>query len=867
MRTSSWRVVIYALVLLTGLITAVPNLFTPAQLASWPSFMPTRQLSLGLDLRGGSHLVLEIESAAMIEERLDVARKDVTDSLRDAGIQAQAIRRSDKAILITLEDQTDRNAAQQALSDLIERRVETPGNRSAEEFVLSKPDDRSLRLELTENGIRNRLEASAQQSLEIIRSRIDQIGVTEPSIQRIGVDRVLVQLPGIDNPEQVRQLLGSTAKLGFYMVRDQPANTAGTLTLPGKDGQTYVLDRAPALTGETLSDARAGFDPQNRQPIVSFRFDTAGALRLADVTRNNIGRPLAIVLDNEVLSAPVIRDAITGGSGQISGRFSVAETVTLSALLRAGSLPAPMTVIEERTVGPDLGADAIRMGLYTGTIGFGLVIALMVFLYGRWGMIANLALGLNVMLTIGVLSLLGATLTLPGIAGIILGIGLAVDANVLINERIREETRKGLSGFMALDAGFKRAYATIVDSNITTLIATALLFQFGSGPVRGFAITMSLGILISMFTAVAVVRVIMTEIVWRKRLKTLNIEPLLPIMPEKTGFSFMRARFFGIAVSLVLSAVSIGLFVKPGLNYGVDFKGGIQIELAAKDGAGATALPPLATLRDRLSALGLGAVSLQDIGKDGDVLIRVARQPGGEKAQTEAVDRIKETVKTLAPDMYFASTQVVGPKVSGELATSGITAVILASLAMLGYIWWRFEWPFAIGAIVTLILDVTKTIGFFAILGLDFNLTAIAALLTLIGYSVNDKVVVYDRMRENLRLFRKMPMREIIDLSINQSLARCVFTSLTTLFAILPMAIAGGSAVESFAVPMVFGVAIATTSSIFIAAPILLFLENWRQKQRARHLAQQQETMIASPEKPNIDPGDPAPVYGRMERP
>jgi len=847
MRTSRWRVVVYSLVLLTGFLTALPNLFTPAQLADWPSFLPTRQVALGLDLRGGSHLVLEIDTAAMIAERLEITRDDVTNALRKANVDTNSIQISNDQVIVSLSDTKDHDGALDALEDLANVQVETPRHGSTAEFVITAPSDNSIHIALSEQGIRNRVDASAQQSLEIIRSRIDQIGVSEPTIQRIGSDRVLVQLPGVQDPSQVRKLLGSTAKLGFYMLAD-PSRTdkrdSSVLTLQDKDGQSYHLHRTPALSGDHLTDSHAGFDPQSHQPVVNFRFDTAGAAKFADITRANVGKPFAIVLDNEVLSAPVIREAITGGSGQISGSFTVGETVTLSALLRAGSLPAPMTVIEERTVGPDLGADAIEMGLYTGLIGLALVTGLMFLLYGRWGLIANLALGLNVILTFGALGLMGATLTLPGIAGIVLGIGLAVDANVLINERIREETKRGLSAFMALDSGFKRAYATIVDSNITTLIATALLFEFGSGPVRGFAITMGLGIVISMFTAVAVVRVIMTEIVWRTRMKKLVIEPLWRFMPEKTSISFMRARFLGIGMSLLLSAISIGLFFKPGLDYGVDFKGGIQVEVASGSANNGNSPLDLGALRQELSTLGLGDVSLQDIGKDGHILIRVERQPGGEQTQTAAVETVKKAVQSIDPAADFERTEVVGPKVSGELAQSGVSAVIFASLAMLCYIWWRFEWPFAVGAIVTLILDVTKTIGFFAIMGLDFNLTAIAALLTLIGYSVNDKVVVYDRMRENLRLYRKMPMREIIDMSINQSLARCLFTSLTTLFAMVPMAIWGGSAVESFAVPMVFGVVIATTSSIYIAAPILLFLDTWRQKQRQKHARLASETDI-----------------------
>src|SRR6185295_4708104 len=445
-----------------------------------------------------------------------------------------------------------------------------------------------------------------------------------------------------------------------------------------------------------------------------------------------------------------------------------------------------------------------------------------------WGLLANLALALNVALTFGALSLLGATLTLPGIAGIVLGIGLAVDANVLINERIREETRKGARAFAALDAGFKRAYSTIVDSNVTALIATALLFMFGSGPVRGFAVTMGLGIGISMFTAVSVVRVIMTAIVRRLRLKELRIEPLfkLKLVPDKTTISFMRARFFGIGVSALLSLASIALFIHPGLNYGVDFKGGIQMEVAT------TGPADLGAFRAGLEKLGLGEITLQEFGDSSRLLIRAERQPGGEAAQNDAVTKIRAGIVEIDPKATIERTEAVGPKVSGELAYAGVLSVVLASIAMLFYIWARFEWPFAVGAIATLILDVTKTVGFFALTGLEFNLTAIAALLTLIVYSVNDKVVVYDRMRENMRLFKQMSFRELIDRSINETLARSLYTSVTAFLALLPMAVWGGSAVESFAVPMVFGILIAASSSVFIAAPILLFLGDWRKRRR-----------------------------------
>jgi SecD/SecF fusion protein len=352
--------------------------------------------------------------------------------------------------------------------------------------------------------------------------------------------------------------------------------------------------------------------------------------------------------------------------------------------------------------------------------------------------------------------------------------------------------------------------------------------MFGSGPVRGFAVTMFLGIAISMFTAVSVVRVIMTEIVRRWKLKTINIKPLIKLAPEGTSISFMRARFFGIGMSMFLSLASIGLFIHPGLSYGIDFKGGIQMEVKTPGPA------DLGQLRSTLGGLGLGEVALQNIGDNSNVLVRVERQSGGEEAQTAALQTMRGAVTKAVPGASIERTEVVDPKVSGELARSGILAVVFASLAMLVYIWWRFEWYFAIGAIATLVLDTTKTIGFFALTGLDFNLTAIAGLLTIIGYSVNDKIVVYDRMRENMRLYKTMPLRQIIDKSINEVLARCIFTSLSTFLAMLPMAIWGGPAVASFAVPMVFGIVIATSSSIFIAAPILLLLGDWQKQRKAR---------------------------------
>jgi SecD/SecF fusion protein len=709
MLPSRWKLATYALVILIGCLIAAPNLFTRQQLAALPDWVPKHQVTLGLDLKGGSHLVLELDAAALEREQIDALLDRARDALRDARFTATASRTTD-AVTVQVADPKQRTEAERTLRKLI-------STVSLSAFAQSQPDlevttlaDGTISLQPTQAALIARRAAAVDQSLEIVRRRLDESGVAEPTIQSVGQGRILVQLPGVKDPAEIRARLKTAAKLSFHRVL-QPSQLGGRLpagyqVLPGAGGTSHAVERQPMLQGDRLADAKAGFHPQTGQPIVSFHFDNAGAKRFAEITRAHVGEPFAIVLDGKVLSAPVIQEPIPGGSGQISGSFTVAETTSLAALLRAGALPAPLAVIEERTVGPDLGSDAIRMGAMTGIAGLCLVMAFMTLLYGRWGLVANLALLINVALTFAALSLIGAALTLPGIAGIVLGIGLAVDANVLINERIREETRRGKGAAAALDAGFNRAYATIVDSNVTALIATALLFWFGSGPVRGFAVTMGLGIAISMFTAVSVVKAVMASWLRWRRPQQFLIGPLLPLRlwQQAPAFRYMRARFLGIGLSLVLSLASVGLLVKPGLNYGIDFVGGVLIEARTDKPA------DLAGLRSELASAGLGEIALQEFGDASTVLVRLQRQvgdvggdvAGDEAAQDAAIARAKAGIQKIEPSARFERTEVVGPKVSAELARTGILAVALASLAMLVYIWIRFEWPFAVGAIATL---------------------------------------------------------------------------------------------------------------------------------------------------------------------
>ncbi|MDM7459421.1 MAG: protein translocase subunit SecD [Paracoccus sp. (in: a-proteobacteria)] len=412
--------------------------------------------------------------------------------------------------------------------------------------------DAILELALTEAGLARAAATVADRSLEVIRQRFDQVGVSEPVISRVGEDRILVQMPGVENPAQLRELLGSTAKMSFQMVAPGPGPGVSMLEMRDGSGAIPVEDRV-ALSRDRLDQAASAFDLDTGRPMGTFAFDQQGGVTFAEITAASIGQRFAVVLGGSVLTAPVIQTAIPGGQGQITGDFTVEEAQTLAVLLTSGALRASLEVIEKRSVGAALGADSIKAGLITGAAGLALVEAMMVGLYGGWGLLASAVLGLNVMLTLTALGLLGATLTLPGIAGIILCLGIAVDSTILIFSRIREETAKGASAIRALTQGYARAWSTILDANITTLLAMVLLFMFGAGAIRGFAITMSLGILILMFTAVVLMRMMMEALVRRRRPARLAIAPLIGGVPAPGAFSFLRRGRLALALSALLS--------------------------------------------------------------------------------------------------------------------------------------------------------------------------------------------------------------------------------------------------------------------------------------------------------------------------
>jgi SecD/SecF fusion protein len=803
MRRPAWVVMTYAVLLLLAVATALPNFLSKDIRDKLPPWATSQTVSLGLDLQGGAHLLLAVDHADLATARLQELRQILVSEMRPLNLNPATIR-ADGTSLSAPANEVLLAALQAAASATTQ-----PG--IPPDFTVDLSGD-VTRLSLTASGLDRAASDAADTSLEVIRHRVDQVGVSEPVISRVGDDRILVQMPGVENPAQLRALLGSTAKMSFQMVAPGPGPGVTLLPLQDGTGEIPVEDRV-ALSGDRLDAAASGFEPDTGRPMVTFDFDRQGGAAFAEITAANIGQRFAVVLDGEVLTAPVIQQAIPGGQGQITGDFTLEEAQTLAVLLTSGALPASLDVIEERSVGAALGADSIRAGLVTGAIGLALVVAIMVGLYGGWGLLASAILGLNVMLTLTALGLLGATLTLPGIAGIILCLGIAVDSNILIFSRIREETAKGAIAIKALTLGYGRAWATILDANITTLLAMVLLFMFGAGAIRGFAVTMSLGIVISMFTAVALMRFMMETLVRRRKLKRLDIAPLFGGVPAPGRLSFMRRGRLALAISAVLSLGSLGLLVMPGPNLGIDFTGGVQMVLRSD------APVPLSELRAAIAQQVPGDASLQAFGDPNEALIRVQGEAG--QATVAAVERAATDV---IPDAVFNQIDLVGPTISGELATTGLLALGLAVLAMLAYIWVRFEWHFAAGAIAVLFLDVTKTFGVIALMGWEVNLTTIVALLTLIGYSVNDKVVVYDRIREHLSGGSDEPLADVIDRSLNQVLARCIFTSGTTLAAIVPMAIWGGPAVSGFAWPMIAGVTIATASSLFVAGPVLAWL-------------------------------------------
>jgi SecD/SecF fusion protein len=660
-----------------------------------------------------------------------------------------------------------------------------------------------------------------QRAIEVIRNRIDQFGVLEPVIHLQGNNRILIQLPGVTDRDRAKEIIGRTAHLEFRLVSDNPELVKAAMdgegiegyelkTLDNREGrkETLLVEKDVIMTGDMLIDATTEFSQQGfGQPYVSLELNDVGAKIFADTTGLNIGRRLAVVLDGEVYTAPVIRERIPSGRAQISGNFSVQEAKDIALILRAGALPAPVEIIEERTVGPALGKDSIEKGVRAIVMGGIAVLFFMLVYYLLAGAIADAALILNMIIIAGVLSYFKATLTLPGIAGLVLTIGMSVDANVLIFERIREEAKLGKALRAAIHAGYDKAFWTILDANVTTLITALILFQFGTGPVRGFATTLSVGILASMFTALFVTRLIMDIITMGnngiKKLKMLQFF-------EKPNIPFVKIRKWTYALSLIIIAVGMTLFVSRGSdNYGIDFTGGTLQQFEFKETV------EVGAVRGVLGSIGLGEAVIQQFGEGRNFIIR---------SISDRSDDIIEALKGKFGGGSFDVMRVetVGPAVGEDLRNAAFKAFLYAMIGICIYISLRFEFRFAITAIIALLHDLLVSLGMIALTGREISLPVIAALLTIVGYSINDTIVLFDRIREDRKFMRKASQEEIINASINQTLSRTTLTSFTTLLVVVALFVFGGKVINDFAFVLLVGVIVGTYSSIFIASPLLL---------------------------------------------
>lgn len=837
MEFSRWKIGLVAFAAIAGLLLSVPNFLTPSARDSIKGFLPTQTVNLGLDLQGGSYLLIEVNTDKLAKDDANNRLEALRSELKNGGVGFSNLSLNGSVIRVTIDKPEQMKLANDIARKLVQPIISAPGT-----FDMSVSQDgaNQLVLTMTSEGIKASAVDAVDSSLVVIRNRLDNTGTKEIIPVRQGFNRIVVEAPGQSDPESLKRIIGKTARLTFQMVDENvsPSDLAaglippGTEVLPSADGVPLAVRKRVIVSGDELEKSSVTTD-QMQRPAIGFQFDSAGAKKFGLATAQNAGKRFAIILDGEIVSAPVINEPILGGSGIIQGNFAPEEAKELVDILNGGSLKAELKVEEQRTVTAQLGADSVEKGAIATGIAFLCVLIFMLLAYGfLFGGISVVALLVNMVLLVGSMSLMQSTLTLPGIAGLILTLAMAVDANVLIFERMRDEARAGRPVITALDAGFSRAFETILDANITTIVAAIIMFSLGAGPVRGFSVTLVIGTITSVFSAVMVTQVVLSLWYRLKSPKRLPIAddatgekqtawPLIKKLPQKTNFNFVAFAKFAATGSAIAVVVSLFMALYPltppcgGLNCGVDFKGGtlLEVNMGAQKA-------DLGTLRAAMNKTGVEDVQVQGTNEAHRAFIRFETPEGGNAS--DKVEEVKAKLKAQFPTMSFAKTEVVGAKVSGELLQGGIIALFVAIGLMMIYIWFRFEWQFGLGAVFALFHDVILTFGLFAIFKLPFDLTAVAAILTIIGYSMNDTVVVFDRLRENLRKYKKMPLRELIDLSINETLSRTIITGITAFMALFGLAMIGGEVLFAFSVAMMFGIVIGTYSSIYVATPVIL---------------------------------------------
>jgi SecD/SecF fusion protein len=831
--------------IMVSVTTIVPSFYqdTPDW---WKKYMAPEGLRLGLDLQGGMHLVLKVNREKAAENTLELAATNLKDSLSEESITAVRTASSSKDVIIFTLPNTGALEKVEAIineDEDIEARIEKSEGSFPRIFLsLTKK-----KLEYIENN-------AVEQSLEIIRNRIDQFGVAEPVIIRQGEDEIVIQLPGIRDPDRAMELIGQTAQLQFKVVAEAsglnldeliskavdsgqwqegepirklnralesllPADTSIYMerevdkTTKQEFTRPILLENKILMTGDMIKNAQVRIGGTFNEPYVSLDMTSRGGKVFAKLTEKYTGRRMAIVLDDMVRSAPVIREKILGGSAQITGSFDHEEASDLAIVLRVGALPAPVDIIQNMTVGASLGQDSIDRGLTSGIFGAILVLSFMIIYYRLSGIIANSALVLNILFLFAGLAILNATLTLPGIAGIVLSIGMAVDANVLIFERMREEYSLGKSVKSSIDGGFGKALWTIVDSQVTTLITAMALFLFGTGPIKGFAVTLSLGIIFNLFTALFCSRLFFDSLASLKAIKKLMFMEIL----KKSHIDFMKLKKLTFAISGVMVAIGLLSFVqitRGSANLGVDFTGGSLLQYKADQEF------TMSEVRSVFNRNEMDGVDLQEVENENRLIVKI-------KKSEEVVANLSESVsKILNSEMaekgfILESQSEIGSSVSAVLRNKALLAIFISLIGVICYLAMRFDFRFGVAAACATFHDVLVVLGICWLLDVEITLLIVTALLTIAGYSLNDSVVVFDRIRENLRKSVNSPLDKIINTSVNQVISRTIVTSLTSVLVLFALFILGGSVIHDFSFALLCGVMIGTYSSIFIASPIL----------------------------------------------
>ncbi len=829
-----------------SIITIFPSFYsgTPSW---WKKYLAPGGLHLGLDLQGGMHLVLKVDLDRAAQNSLELAANDLKDLLSEQSISiVQSKSQQDGAIIFTLPNSTAVEKVEALAKDNPDLNLRIDSKEGSFPRII---------LSLSKARIDYIRANAVNQSLEILRNRIDQFGVAEPVIVRQGDDEIVIQLPGIKDPQRALKLLGDTAQLEFKLVADTEGVNVSELVAqavqegkwhPGEDVKKLnqlLENRLPAdtsiyfekevdpvtkretsrplllqnkilMTGDMIKDAQVRIGGNFNEPYVSLEMTSNGARVFGTVTEQNVGRRLAIVLDGIVRSAPVIREKILGGSAQISGNFTHEEASDLAIVLRVGALPAPVSIIQNMTVGASLGQDSIQKGMFSGMLGAILVIGFMLIYYRLSGIIANTAMVLNILFLFAGLAILSATLTMPGIAGIVLSVGMAVDSNVLIFERMREEFALGKSIKSSVDGGFSKAFLTIIDAHVTTLITALALFLFGTGPVKGFAVTLSLGIIFNLFTSIYYSHWIFNSLTSHKLIKRINYMQFI----KKPSLDYMRLRKFAFGLSgllVVLGIIAFGEILLGNANMGVDFAGGSLLQYKAGQNFS------MSEVRTAFNKSHMEGVDLQQVENEKRLMVKIKKSSkviaGGLSEQVTAV------LNSQLPDKKFSleSQTEIGSSVSAVLRNKAMLAIALSMGGVIIYLGFRFNLSFGIGAAVATFHDVLAVLGICWIMNIEMTLLMVTALLTLAGYSLNDTVVIFDRIRENMRKSDSPSLLRVINNSVNEVLSRSIVTSFTVFLSLLSLFLFGGSVIHDFSFALLIGIIIGTYSSIFVASPIL----------------------------------------------